>query len=115
MKANEIVKSLKEELVLLEPQQIQRKKDVDAMIVVLEEKKKVVGEERTKIQGEKDEVDIQRNEILKIKEECDAEMATAKPKLDYAKEALQKLDEGDLKQLRSYSKPSENILALARN
>ena len=113
--ANEIVKSLKEELVLLEPQQIQRKKDVDAMIVVLEEKKKVVGEERTKIQGEKDEVDVQRNEILKIKEECDAEMATAKPKLDYAKEALQKLDEGDLKQLRSYSKPSENILALARN
>ena len=81
------VKSLKEELVLLEPQQIQRKKDVDAMIVVLEEKKKVVGEARAKIQGEKDEVDKQRSEILKIKEECDAEMATAKPKLDYAKES----------------------------
>jgi len=106
--ANEIVKKLKEDLIILEPQQVEGKKNVEAMIVVLEEKKKVVGAEREKIQGEKDEVDKQRSVILKIKEECDAEMATAKPKLDAAKEALQKLDEGDLKQLRSYSRFNYN-------
>ena len=113
--ANEIVKSLNESLVKLEPQQIESKKNVEAMIGVLEEKKTVVDSERQKIQGEKDVVDKQRNEILLIKQECDAEMAKAKPALDSAKEALSKLDENDIKQLRSYPKPSENILALARN
>ena len=113
--ANEIVKNLKEELVLLEPQQIEGKKNVEALIVVLEEKKKIVGAEREKIQGEKDEIDKKRKVILKIKEECDAEMAVAEPTLRKAKEALQNLNEDDLKQLRSYQKPSENILALARN
>ena len=85
------------------------------MIVVLEDKKKIVGAEREKIQGEKDEVDKQRSVILKIKEECDAEMATAKPKLDAAKDALSKLKEDDLFQLRSFLKPSQNILNLAKN
>ena len=113
--ANEIVKSLKESLIKLEPQQIEGKKNVEALIVVLEEKKKIVGAEREKISGEKDEIDKKRKVILKIKEECDAEMATAEPTLRKAKEALQNLNEDDLKQLRSYQKPSENILALARN
>ena len=113
--ANEIVKNLKEELILLEPQQIEGKKNVEALIVVLDEKKKIVGAEREKISGEKDEIDKKRKVILKIKEECDAEMAVAEPTLRKAKEALQNLQEDDLKQLRSYQKPSENILALARN
>ena len=55
--ANEIVKNLKEELILLEPQQIEGKKNVEALIVVLDEKKKIVGAEREKISGEKDEID----------------------------------------------------------
>jgi dynein heavy chain len=113
--ANEIVKQLKEDLIILEPQQIEGKKNVEEMIVVLEDKKKIVGAEREKIQGEKDEVDKQRSVILKIKEECDAEMATAKPKLDAAKDALSKLKEDDLFQLRSFLKPSQNILNLAKN
>ena len=113
--ANEIVYQLNESLKKLEPEQIESKKNVEEMIGVLEEKKTIVDSERQKIQGEKDVVDIERGKILKIKEECDAEMAKAKPALDNAKEALSKLDEGDLKQLRSYAKPSENILALARN
>ena len=113
--ANEIVKTLKESLIKLEPQQIEAKKNVEEMIVVLEGKTKIVEVERQKISSEKDQIDKKRAEILKIKEACDAVMATAAPTLQKAKDALQNLNEDDLKQLRSYQKPSQNILNLAKN
>ena len=57
----------------------------------------------------KDAVEIKRNEILKVKEECDADLSKAKPELDNAKIALGKLNEDDFRILRSFNKPSNNV------
>jgi dynein heavy chain, axonemal len=112
--ANIIVKKLKEELVELEPMQVQKKGEVEELIQDLEEKTKLVEVERGKIKGDFDIVDTKRNEILAFKEECDAELNKAKPELEKAKVALSGLDEADIRNLRSYNIPSENIVNLAK-
>jgi len=95
--ANIIVKNLKNELIELEPMQIAKKKEVEALIVDLDKSTKIVEMEKTKIQGDKDAVEIKRNEILKVKEECDADLSKAKPELENAKVALSKLNEDDFR------------------
>jgi dynein heavy chain, axonemal len=112
--ANIIVKKLKEELVELEPQQVQKKGEVQDLIQDLEEKTKLVEVERGKLKVDFDVVDNKRNEILKVKEECDFELSKAKPELEKAKAALSGLDEADIRTLRSYPNPSENIVNLAK-
>jgi len=107
--ANEIVKNLKIELIELEPKQISKKSEVEALIVDLDKNQKIVEVEKSKIQVDKDAVEIKRNEILKVKEECDADLSKAKPELEQAKLALAKLNEEDFRVLRSFSKPSENV------
>jgi len=107
--ANEIVKNLKAELIELEPKQISKKSEVEALIVDLDQNQKIVEVEKSKIQVDKDAVELKRNEILKVKEECDADLSKAKPELDQAKLALGKLNEEDFRVLRSFTKPSENV------
>ncbi len=108
--ANIIVKNLKKELIELEPMQIAKKKEVEALIIDLDKSTKVVELEKAKIQGDKDAVEIKRNEILKVKEECDADLSKAKPELDNAKIALGKLNEDDFRILKSFNKPSNNVI-----
>jgi len=108
--ANIIVKNLKAELIELEPMQIAKKTEVEALIVDLDKSTKVVELEKEKIQGDKDAVEIKRNEILKVKEECDADLSKAKPELDNAKVALSKLNEDDFRILKSFNKPSNNVI-----
>jgi len=107
--ANIIVKNLKIELIELEPMQIAKKKEVEALIIDLDKSTKIVEQEKTKIQGDKDAVEIKRNEILKVKEECDADLSKAKPELENAKIALGKLNEDDFRMLKSFNKPSNNV------
>lgn len=85
------------------------------MIEEVKEKTAVVEVERSKIQGEKDEVDKKRDVIFKIKTQCDNVMREAEPKIKAAQDALNKLDEKDLGQLRSYANPSQNIILLSKN
>ena len=113
--ANEMVKRLKEELIELEPKQIQKKKEVEEMIINLDKDTKTVDIERGKIKGDKDIVEIKRNEILKVKEECDSELNKVKPELEKAKAALSVLEEKDIRDLRSYPNPSINVVNLAKN
>lgn len=110
--ANVIVKNLKAELIELEPLQVAKKKEVEALIQDLDKSTKVVEVEKAKIQGDKDEVEIKRNEILKVKEDCDADLSKAKPELDNAKIALGKLNEEDFRILKSFNKPSQNVFFL---
>ena len=110
--ANEIVKNLNAELIELEPKQIEKKGEVEALIVDLDKNTKIVEVEKSKIQVEKDKVEIKRNEILQVKLECDANLSKAKPELDMAKIALGKLNEEDFRVLRSFPKPSENVMKI---
>ena len=107
--ANEIVKHLNAELVELEPKQIEKRGEVEALIVDLDKNTKVVEVEKSKIQVEKDKVEVKRNEILRVKQECDSDLSKAKPELDQAKIALGKLNEEDFRVLRSFPKPSDNV------
>ncbi|MCQ2815624.1 MAG: AAA family ATPase [archaeon] len=113
--ANEIVNKLKEELIILDPQLKQKQKEVSDMIGILEEKKKVVNAEKDKIEDEAKVIEKQKGEIEVMKEQCDRELAKAKPALEAAQVALNSLEEKDLTQLRSYPKPVQAIVQLAKN
>jgi DNA repair exonuclease SbcCD ATPase subunit len=110
-----MVKRLKEELIQLEPKQIQKKKEVEELIINLDNDTKTVDVERGKLKGDKDLVEMKRNEILKVKEECDTELNKVKPELEKAKVALSVLEEKDIRDLRSYPHPSINVVNLAKN
>ena len=107
--ANVIVRNLEVELVELGPMQVKKKAEVEDLIVDLDKNTKLVEIEKQKIQGDKDAVEIKRNEILKVKEECDNDLNKAKPDLENAKVALGKLNEDDFRILKSFSKPSNNV------
>ena len=112
--ANVIVANLKSDLILLKPQLVTKKDDIKILIENLEVQKKVVGEEKTKIQGEKDIAEVERDRIFKIKDECDTELKQVKPILDEAEKALNSLTEEDIFSLKKLNKPPVNLINLGK-
>ena len=115
--ANEIVKTLKEELIRKEPEQLQSKQDVEKIMVEVEENSKIVQAEKDKLKGENEIVSAQRDEILVIQKECEEDLSKAKPQLDEAKSALDKLNANDMREIRQYNanavgEPLKNLAAL---
>lgn len=112
--ANEIVRELKEDLIKLEPQQIEKRAEVEEMVEELEKSKEQVKQESLKLKVDKDIVQSKRDEISDKKKECDAELELALPALERAKAALQGLKEGDIKQLGAYPNPSDYIVKMGK-
>jgi dynein heavy chain len=99
------VEVMKEELIALQPQLVEKNKEVGEMKVVVTEQKgdaekvaAVVGEDKAK-------ADKQAAEANAMKEDCEADLAEAMPALEAAMEALNTLTKKDIDEVKALKKP----------
>jgi dynein heavy chain len=115
--ANEIVKNLKQELIRKEPEQLKSKDEVEKIMGEVEVNSKIVEAEKNKLKGENELVANERDKILVVQKECDENLSKAKPQLEDARAALDKLDANDMREIRGYNAnavtdPLKNLAAL---
>jgi len=112
--ANSIVDTLKADLIKLQPELVEKKKNIEVMIIELNVQRKNVDVERGLIQVDKDNAEFERDRIAKIADDCDKDLKEALPALERAKAALSGLTETDMNGLKAMGKPSTKIVALGK-
>jgi len=111
---NKMVDTIKEELIRLAPEIDKREKETEKLVVEIEEKTKIAQEKEKVCIAEAQEAEVVVKEVEEIKKQCDEDLERAMPIYRAAQRALNTLDEGDIKEMKSYAKPAEAIVTLMK-
>lgn len=107
---NVMVDAMKAELIILAPQIDQKTEETEKLMVVLAAKK-VIADEAAKMTAiESDAAQKLFNEVMVIKTDCESELAKAMPIYREALSALDTLNKNDIVEMKSYSKPPEDLV-----
>jgi len=107
---SEQVAQLKQMLTELKPElQLQSQKATEKATMVKNEKKKAEEVERV-VEKEANEVGIQAMEVKTIKEQVELKLEDARPAMEEAKSALEVLNDDDITEVKSFSKPPDAVV-----
>merc|ERR1719174_2102592 len=99
------VEIMKEELIALQPQLVEKNKEVGEMKVIVTEQKGDAEKVAEVVGKEKAEADKQAAEANAMKEDVEADLAEAMPALEAAMEALNTLSKKDIDEVKALKKP----------
>lgn len=101
---------MKAELILLRPKIDEKTEETQKLMIVLDEQKKIADEQAKITAVEEASAQKLYNEVMVIKTDCEAELAKAMPIYKEALSALDTLNKNDIIEMKSYAKPSEDIV-----
>jgi dynein heavy chain len=105
-----MVDEMKAELILLRPKIDEKTEETQKLMIVLDEQKKIADEQAKITAVEEAAAQKLYNEVMVIKTDCEAELAKAMPIYKEALSALDTLNKNDIIEMKSYAKPSEDIV-----
>jgi dynein heavy chain, axonemal len=107
---NKSIAELKIKLTELLPQIAQKNEELKVALVKVNADKAVANEKERVVSGEAEVVNKKASEAKAISDDAEADLAAAKPELEAAESALKALDKASIVEIKSFAKPSENVV-----
>jgi dynein heavy chain len=107
---NKSIAELKIKLTELLPQIAQKNEELKVALVKVNADKAIANEKERVVSGEAEVVNKKASEAKAISDDAEADLAAAKPELEAAESALKALDKASIVEIKSFAKPSENVV-----
>jgi dynein heavy chain, axonemal len=107
---NKSIAELKIKLTELLPQIAQKNEELKVALVKVNADKAIANEKERVVSGEAEVVNKKASEAKAISDDAEADLAAAKPELEAAEAALKALDKASIVEIKSFAKPSENVV-----
>jgi dynein heavy chain len=108
--ANAIVESLQEELTVLQPILVVKKKEAEEMIIVVTKESGEADIQKDKVGAEERIVRKQADEVRATQLDAQRDLDIAMPALEKALKSLDALDKKDITEIKSFSKPPPLVM-----